>query len=575
MKSIHFRFAASFILLAAVLFWSSAGTLNALAIAQLNDPTPPAEIVKLIFIHHSTGENWLTDGYGDLGVTLGQNNYFVSDTNYGWGPDAIGDRTDIYNWPEWFRGPEGPRYLEALYNESGQNSGYTRTLPDPGGENQIIMFKSCFPNSNLEGNPDDPPAPGDGLTVSNAKYVYNDLLNYFVTRPDKLFVVITAPPVQDPSYAANARAFNNWLMQDWLQENNYPLNNVAVFDFYNVLSDPNNHHRFINGDIEWINSNGRGTSAYPSSGDDDHPSVAGSRKATDEFVPLLNVFYNRWRAGGAAVPPPEETALPIAPPPTAAPGGAGTYTSNLIDDFEGGIPEGSEGWMAYRDEATRSAISCSAESGAAYAGNAAMHIRFAIEANSWGTCALLYNEHHSWESSRGLSLYVHASQPAMVFSVDAYRGPIDSKETYLFEVETTQEMVDGWVKLELPWDMLRRADWEESPGAPYVPNQVVGMAFGFGTFPDAPNEGEIWVDDVSLMGSEAPVVAPTEAPALPPEPTATSQTAVEPTAAAPTEEPASGGGGRLCPGSMALGALALVGVVWGAGRRRRPGVQAL
>ena len=41
----------------------------------------PEQPVKLIFIHHSTGENWLTDGYGNLGSTLGENNYFVSDTN--------------------------------------------------------------------------------------------------------------------------------------------------------------------------------------------------------------------------------------------------------------------------------------------------------------------------------------------------------------------------------------------------------------------------------------------------------------------------------------------------------------
>ncbi|MGB8980716.1 MAG: hypothetical protein WCC12_02465, partial [Anaerolineales bacterium] len=48
-----------------------------------DNPNPPGEVVKLIFIHHSTGENWLTDDYGDLGRTLDQNNYFVSDTNYG------------------------------------------------------------------------------------------------------------------------------------------------------------------------------------------------------------------------------------------------------------------------------------------------------------------------------------------------------------------------------------------------------------------------------------------------------------------------------------------------------------
>lgn len=65
---------------------------------QTDNPNPPRTIVKLIFIHHSTGANLLADGYGNLGKTLGQNNYFVSDTHYGWGPNSIGNRTDIPDW---------------------------------------------------------------------------------------------------------------------------------------------------------------------------------------------------------------------------------------------------------------------------------------------------------------------------------------------------------------------------------------------------------------------------------------------------------------------------------------------
>jgi len=73
-------------------------------IGALN-PNPPEKPVKLIFLHHSSGGNWLADpaengSGGDLGRALMENNYFVSATNYGWGPDAIGDRTDIGNWWE-------------------------------------------------------------------------------------------------------------------------------------------------------------------------------------------------------------------------------------------------------------------------------------------------------------------------------------------------------------------------------------------------------------------------------------------------------------------------------------------
>jgi hypothetical protein len=310
-------------------------------VAQAINPDPPIETVKLIFIHHSCGENWLADGNGGLGIALRDNNYFVSDTNYGWGPDSIGDYTDIGRWWTWFRGPSSSTYLSALYAEFGQHSTYSRLTEDPGGENQIIMFKSCFPNSNLQGDPDDPVPPiennplrdqdsgSEYHTVANARGIYNDLLNYFATRQDKLFVVVTAPPVQDDTWAGNARAFNTWLVQDWLD--GYPYHNVAVFDFYNVLTsnggnwhtndlgwDTGNHHRCRNGAIEYITNQGADAAAYPNGGSDDHPSAAGNKKATGEFVPLLNVYYNRWQSGTAPsltlTAPTGSTAWPINSP---------------------------------------------------------------------------------------------------------------------------------------------------------------------------------------------------------------------------------------------------------------------
>ncbi len=285
------------------------------------NPAPPTNPVRLIFIHHSTGENWLSDDNGGLGIALRDNNYYVSDTNYGWGPGGIGDRTDVGNWWEWFRGPESSTYLTAVYNEGDQHCPYSRFPSAPTGENQIILFKPCFPNSALQGSPDDPVPPidsnplrGEGSgsehhTVANAKGIYIDLLNYFASRQDKLFIVISAPPLIDPAYAGNARAFNQWLVNDWLQS--YPHSNVFVFDFYNVLTsnggnrntndlgrETGNHHRWWNDAIQHKTDDGSNVSAYPSSNSDDHPNRAGNLKATGEFLALLNTAYNRWK--GAA-----------------------------------------------------------------------------------------------------------------------------------------------------------------------------------------------------------------------------------------------------------------------------------
>lgn len=327
----------------------------ALSLLLADDPSPPTAPVKLVFVHHSTGGNWLADTgehdvAGGLGRALRDDNYYVSATNYGWtvGDDAIGDRTDIGHWWEWFRGASRDTIMAGLYAESGQNVGdygsWPRLVADPGGENEIVMFKSCFPNSHLGGNPADPPVTGANplrgedawsahMTVANAKGIYNDILQYFSTRQDKLFIAITAPPLleddayqpTDAAHAANARAFNEWLVNDWLD--GYPYHNVAVFDFYNVLtsnggsptsndlgSATGNHHRWRDGAVQHTHTVDNDFAAYAQDADS-HPTGAGGQKATGEFVPLLNVFYHRWKAD-AGTPTPTPTGTPATPTST-------------------------------------------------------------------------------------------------------------------------------------------------------------------------------------------------------------------------------------------------------------------
>jgi hypothetical protein len=520
--------------------------------AQAYDPSPPEQPVKLIFIHHSTGENWLRDDWGGLGQALMDNNYFVSDTNYGWGPDAIGDRTDIVDWPDWFRGPDSIRYMNAVFQENQQHSEYSRMGSDPGGENTIVMFKSCFPNSDLYGSPDDPPIPGREMTVGNAKYIYNDLLAYFKTRPDKLFVVITAPPLSDSSNAANARAFNTWLVQDWLAENDYPYDNVAVFDFYNVLTDPDNHHRYQNGAIEYINDRGGDTSYYPSGGGDDHPNAKGSRKATDEFVTLLNVYYNRWKATAPApllAAPAEEGE--VQQPEVSAP--PAMTAAGVIDDFESPIANSADGWQGYWDEAVATRMNCALTSERAHSGASSLGIDFDILPDSWATCVVSFDSPQDWSDGQGVSFYYQAAQAQNVFEFIIYTAPAQEDQSYEFSVETVPESVDGWVKMDLPWEYLLRASWQEDAGTPLAsPTHVYGFGFGFSTYPDAPNTGMIWVDDITL----AEGTAVQQAPAAPAEAGEAEAPADQEEAETPSGRP------RLCGGSTALVLVFGVGALW-------------
>ena len=464
---------------------------------QGGDSNPPDRLVKLIFIHHSTGENWLSDGYGNLGQALADNNYFVSDTNYGWGPNGIGDRTDIPDWEEWFRSGNTVEYMDALFNEDEQHADYSRNSADPGGENEIILFKSCFPNSDLEGSPNDAPTADGWLTVGHAKYVYNEILDYFRQHPEKLFVVVTAPPLSSRNNAANARAFNLWLVNDWLAENDYPYNNVVVFDFYNVLTGKDGHHTFEDGgEIHQVAN--KDTLAYPSG--DDHPSKKGNQKATDEFIPLLNFFFNRWQAENPTALPPisEDSSTEISPTAEYIQRPDRPKLTGLIDNFEGEAPAGTNGWEAYWDEGTPTTLTCAIDNGAGASGNG-LWLEYQVSPYSWGTCGLYYDQAQNWSGSAGLAFMIHTGQSGGVLHVDLFVEGADGPESYLHELELTPKMEEEWVQVGIVWNYFQRVEWEEDAGTPFQKDdQISGLAFGFGT-EEENLEGVLWLDDVGWM----------------------------------------------------------------------------
>jgi len=229
----------------------------------------PGETVNLIFIHHSVGENWLNDG---LCQSLNESNIHVADTYYGW--SNMGDYTDTADWPRWFNDDVMPSVYGKLSTETAQN-----TIEPGDGENTIIMFKSCYPNSEV------------GDSIDDEKAIYNSLLDYFAQHTDKMFVLITPPPMQNISNPKKTRELANYLVDQngWLKD--YPYKNVFVFDLYNVLTAPDNHHMLVDGFEEHIVSDPNNTLYYDSGGDD-HPNTQGNIKATEEFVPLLLYWYS-------------------------------------------------------------------------------------------------------------------------------------------------------------------------------------------------------------------------------------------------------------------------------------------
>jgi len=226
--------------------------------------TRPGRSLDLLFIHHSVGGTWLADpgpergadcifethpNGGGLRRALEEQGYTVHEASYG---SRIGQDTDINHWPPKFRDQ-----MKQILTCQRQDS----LLPD-GQRNRIVMFKSCYPNNQFIG-PGTLPGRTDEAerTVANAKAAYSALPDYFELHPDVLFVCVTAPPVApkiEPdalwkavvrriigrptpeeyllSGGRFAREFNNWLKAEdgWLKD--YPLRNVVVFDYYDILT---------------------------------------------------------------------------------------------------------------------------------------------------------------------------------------------------------------------------------------------------------------------------------------------------------------------------------------------------
>lgn len=136
-----------------------------------------------------------------------------------------------------------------------------------------------------------------------------------------------------------------------------------------------------------------------------------------------------------------------------------------------------------------------------------------------------------------MTFYLHAGQTGLVFNVDIYSGSPESQETYLYTIEAPSDSAEGWIPIELRWLDFHRADWEENAGAPFAsPDRVLGLAFGFSTYPDTPNTGTIWVDDVQVIGGQPPTSEPSA-----PEPTPS--------------------GRRICGGAFVL-PLTMAGLAW-------------
>ena len=256
-----------------------------------------------IFIHYSCGSNWLNNG--GLHLALIAKDYINESNEITYGSDPLpdpgrpdslaptpGNLTDMNHWVPWFND-----YL-----------GQVKTWYCHNGVNRIIMFKSCYPASNIGSDGTEPGYPfsiskttvnykavfrhpdGPGHTYSHTNgYTYRPLEDVFADNPDTLFIFCTAPPLcwtaSSDDNAHRAREFNNWAKGEWLDSYNaaHPgLNNVAVFDWFDFLAYPDGHHDHPN----------RLKEEYGVNSGNSHPNTLANQESTAAFATDTNNFID-------------------------------------------------------------------------------------------------------------------------------------------------------------------------------------------------------------------------------------------------------------------------------------------
>lgn len=176
----------------------------------------PISTLYVFFMHHSTGEIYWNGG---LEKALKDHSY------KGYAP--------------WWDGGTDPPDFYGEFSDSNKWAIIARENMPEGRERNIILFKSCFPASNIDSS----------SALENYKNWYRQLFEIYTLYPEKLFVPMSTPPLlkvnTSPEAAQRSLQFEEWLItdyvseyQDYLSKQGLSLNqNLAPFPLHSLLSD--------------------------------------------------------------------------------------------------------------------------------------------------------------------------------------------------------------------------------------------------------------------------------------------------------------------------------------------------
>ena len=201
--------------------------------------------VDILFLHHSTGRViWIGNtttriktltrkfsdrlARGQVPILMSRYNrqhrtryrireqIFPKPAPYGWNNFPY----DYYNI--WVKHAGGEPYMEEP------------TLEMLTKDYQVIIFKHCFPVSNIEPDQETASLDSDVKTLANYKLQYDAIRDKLHSFPDTKFILFTGAALAQGSVtedeAARAREFFRWVREEWDQ----PGDNIYLWDLYSL-----------------------------------------------------------------------------------------------------------------------------------------------------------------------------------------------------------------------------------------------------------------------------------------------------------------------------------------------------
>lgn len=194
---------------------------------------------NIIFLHHSTGKIiWSANknrAEHYLNKVLNTFNYvprFFKDYNEANNTgylisEQIFPKSNPYGWKN---------YPYDYYNIWVKNAGDKPYMEEPTLElltkkYDVIIFKHCFPGSNILEDTGHPDINLERKSLENYKLQYNALKEKMLDFPDTKFIVWTIPALlkgkTTEENAKRAKEFSEWIKNDW----DTPGDNIFIWDF--------------------------------------------------------------------------------------------------------------------------------------------------------------------------------------------------------------------------------------------------------------------------------------------------------------------------------------------------------